>query len=248
MTKLLTLAGVLLTATLFVACAGPKTPLYDEDGAPIYTPLVEFTRGACYGKCPVYTLTIYNEGLAKFNGKKFTDKDGIHTKLLSKAQVEELRKTLEKANLFDYPDNYEDGIADAAQVTLTYYSENGGPIKRIKGKGDRPEALKQLDARLEEIANSAGWETLEDQSYGLPSGYIANEIIVQLKPDTDAKMVAQRYERQEMKVVRTVSAPTHMYLVTYNPQRMAPEKMLAELKAQTEVLNAEFNKDLKMRR
>ena len=237
-----------LLALLFSACGSSKELQYDEDGNPIYTRLVEFQRGACYGECPVYTLTVYNEGLAKFNGKKFTDKTGIHTKQLSKAQVSELRTFLEKAKLFDYPDSYGEGIVDAQLTTLTYYSENDGPVKRISGKDDRPEALKAIDARMEELVNSAGWESLKDTRYGLPSGYIANEIIVQLKPETDAATVAERFASKEMKVVRTVSAPTHMYLVTYNPERMKPEAMLAELKAQPEVLNAEFNKQLGMRR
>ena len=233
---------------LLFACGGPKELQYDEDGNPIYTRMVEFQRGACYGKCPMYTLTVYNEGLAKFNGKKFTDKDGIHTKQLSKAQITELRTLLEKANLFQYPDSYSEGIADAPLTTLTYYSKNDGPVKRISGKGDRPEALKALDTRMEELVNSAGWESLKDTQYGLPAGYLPNEIIVQLKPDVDAKTVAARYKSKDMELVRTVSAPTHMYLVRYNPEKMKPEAMLAELKAQPEVLNAEFNKQLGMRR
>ena len=237
-----------LCALLLFACGGTKTLQYDEDGNPIYTRLVEFQRGACYGKCPVYTLTVYNEGLAKFNGKKFTDKDGIHTKQLSKAQIAELRTLLDKADLFKYADNYSEGIADAPLTTLTYYSENDGPIKRISGKDDRPDVLKALDTRMEELVNSAGWESLKDTQYGLPANYMPNEIIVQLKPETDAKLIAERYTTKEMQLVRTVSAPTHMYLLRYNPEKMKPEAMLAELKAQPEVLNAEFNKQLGMRR
>ena len=237
-----------LLALLCLACGGPQELQYDEDGNPIYTRMVEFQRGACYGECPVYTLTVYNEGLAKFNGKKFTDKTGIHTKQLSKAQVSELRSALEKAKLFQYPDSYSNGIVDAQLTTLTYYSENDGPVKRITGKDDRPEALKALDTRLVELVNSAGWESLKDTQYGLPDGYIANEIIVQLKPDADAATVAGRYSRQGVQLVRTVSAPTHMYLLRYDPEKMKPEAMLAELKAQPEVLNAEFNKQLGMRR
>ena len=242
------LCYALVAACLCFACGGTKELRYDEDGNPIYTRLVEFQRGACYGKCPVYTLTVYNEGLAKFNGKKFTDKDGIHTKQLSKAQVAELRTLLEKADLFRYPDSYGEGIVDAPLTTLTYYSENDGPVKRISGKDDRPEALKALDTRMEELVNSAGWESLKDPQYGLPAGYLPNEIIVQLKPGADAKALATKYTAKEMQLVRTVSAPTHMYLMRYNPDKMKPEAMLAELKAQPEVLNAEFNKQLGQRR
>ena len=48
------------------------------------SPKIVYSKGPCFGKCPIYTLTIYNTGFAKFKGRKYTKMDGEFVKQLDK--------------------------------------------------------------------------------------------------------------------------------------------------------------------
>jgi hypothetical protein len=91
--------------------------------------VVEISKGSCYGRCPVFTLTIYQDGIASYLGERFTDRMGLYVKRLDKEVFANLEKEFREANLWQYQNVYKSRIADLQSVTLTYYEE--GDIKAI---------------------------------------------------------------------------------------------------------------------
>jgi hypothetical protein len=54
--------------------------------------IVEIERTGCMGKCPAFKATIWNDGVAEYDGKRYVDKMGKHTASVSAEQIAAINK------------------------------------------------------------------------------------------------------------------------------------------------------------
>ena len=128
----------MITATLsFSSChltdqltSQTNTPINEEEK------IISMSKGPCFGKCPVFTLSIYKNAMAAYQGDRFTERKGLWVKRLEKTEFNKLKEAFQKANLWQYNDMYKAQIPDLQTVTITY-TENG-KTKSVKGKDGRP--------------------------------------------------------------------------------------------------------------
>lgn len=209
--------------------------------------IIEISKGACFGRCPVYTMTVYGQGLVSYEGKRFTDKVGIYTKQLLEVEYTQLFKAFKDANLWQYQDEYNSRIPDLPMITIHYF--NKGSQKKIMGKEGRPETVMGLEKQLDAIVDSKGWILKEAPDYGLPDNYIPNEIIVQLKDEVDVEKWKNKFMRGMMKteVVKRITPDMNYWLVRYDVSAMPPKDFLDMVKRDSDVVTAEFNKKVSNR-
>jgi len=204
-------------------------------------PLATMEKGPCFGQCPVYILKIYDNGVASYEGKQFTELEGLHVKRISNNELEELQSTLETANLFRFQDAYRSRLPDLQSVKITYYTDDR--YKSIIGKDGRPQEVMEIQKLLENIVESGGWEKKEaKKDSDLPNYIVENQMRVQLMDGVDINAWVRRYRRQEMEIVRSISANTNYWLVEFNAEQNDPEEVLAVVQADLQVVNAEFNR------
>lgn len=60
------------------------------------------TRGACFGTCPVYTLSIASDGSVRFEGIDFTDAEGVVESTLSHNQMSAIADEIVRSDFFGY--------------------------------------------------------------------------------------------------------------------------------------------------
>jgi hypothetical protein len=60
------------------------------------------TRTACFGTCPIYSLSVTRDGTARFAGVAYTDTEGVAETRLSAAQLSEFVKEIVRADFFGY--------------------------------------------------------------------------------------------------------------------------------------------------
>lgn len=235
----LTLTPVLLLS-LFVLLLGnscgivPKNTNLNE-----LAKVIEMSKGPCYGTCPIFTITVYDNGVVAYKGERFTTKNGLSIKILKKAEYESLLKAFKDTDLWKYKDVYRSQIPDLQTVTMTYYEE--GDIKSIVGRDGRPEAVLRLEKLLDEIADVGEWKLIEKASYGLPPNVVPNELIIQLVDNVEPETWVRKYARQKMTVVKSLPND-HYWIVKYNADIMPPREMLGFVRRDDFVLSAEFNK------
>src|SRR3982751_1541119 len=83
-------------------------------------PVITLERTACFGTCPVYTVTIYTDGTVIYNGTQFVDVKGEQTSTIDPATVEQLVAGFEAAGYFDWNDSYTDmHITDQPYITTS---------------------------------------------------------------------------------------------------------------------------------
>lgn len=238
--KQLSIAAAILTAgtlLFFTACKTSKNGMnYKADEK-----IIEISKSGCFGRCPVYTMTVYGKGLVEYKGERFTDKMGVYTKQLSEADYTTLFADFKNANLWQYQDEYNSLIPDLPMISIHYY--NKGSQKKIMGKEGRPEVLMTLEKQLDAIASEAGWTLKEAPDYGLPENYIPNELVVELKEDVDVEKWKNKFMRGMMKteIIKRISPDSNHWLVRYDVSAMPPKDFLAMVKRDDDVVNVEFN-------
>lgn len=127
--------------------------------------LITLERTACYGFCPVYTLTISGSGQVRFVGRRHTATVGEAAATIPPARVDSLVAELRAGGYFGLADAY---VLDApacgrystdSPSVITSVTA-GGEQKEIRhdyGCAGAPPALGSLERRIDEVAGSARW-------------------------------------------------------------------------------------------
>lgn len=207
--------------------------------------VLEMSKGPCFGSCPIFTITIYDNGWATYKGKLYTDKLGLHIKKVGRSRLEEIKRELRLANLWQYQNIYRSSLPDLQSVTINYY-ENGR-TKSITGKEGRPTSVQKIEAFLDKMASSSGWVEKEKPDYNLPAGAIANELIVKLRSNVNAEAFVLKYTKQNMQILRRLSPTGDYWLFSFDEKKIRPDEMLTFVRRDREVLSVEFNKRLETR-
>jgi len=124
--RLLTIISTLIvvpSATCLLAST--IHPLHPIDRNPITQITLE--HGGCFGACPVYTVTITPNNLARYEGKSYAPRQGTFTGQTWGWQC--LVKSFDNAG-FDHLSPPTEQIVDAEQITITTTRHNGA-TKRI---------------------------------------------------------------------------------------------------------------------
>ena len=114
------------------------------------TLLLSMQRTACYGTCPQYTISIYNNGLIKYEGKMFVDKIGCFYSTLSQDLIEDIKFALNEIQFLEFENIYTASVTDVPSVILevNMSSKNHKVIDRFNG----PEELKKIQKFIDVIS------------------------------------------------------------------------------------------------
>jgi hypothetical protein len=114
------------------------------------------SRTACYGRCPVYIVKIYNSGYASYEGKSNTEMVGLYTGKISKENLTSITTKADAIKFFELKNIYDTNVTDFPSVHL--YINNDGNKKQILDRQGGPAELKELQTLLDELAKSANWK------------------------------------------------------------------------------------------
>lgn len=201
--------------------------------------LVEMSKGPCYGRCEVYSLVVYTNGVVTYEGKSNTSLLGLYARKIKDSELNELKKLLVESNLDRFREAYRGTVPDLQSVKITYHQED--KIKSITGKDGRPDEVMAVQAALEQLTNSTDWQAYVTED-ALPNYVVKNQIRLQLREDVDVNAWARKYSRQEMRVIRNMSASSNFWLVQFNAKKNDPREVLAIVQADLQVISAEFNR------
>jgi hypothetical protein len=119
-------------------------------------------RGACYGRCPIYKLTISANGTVDYEGIRFVRIEGKRRSKINASQIEELVASIKNADFFSLEDEYVTPATDLPSITLSITLD--GQTKSIWhygfldcGSENAPQELCELESKIEEVVNSKQW-------------------------------------------------------------------------------------------
>lgn len=128
---------------------------------------ITLERTACYGTCPMYTLTITADGKVTFEGRRFTKVTGQATGRISKKAFRGLVAEFQKIGYFSLPDNYSPGTPQCPQRVTDMPAANTslrlkGKIKGVAhyhgcGTSGKLQQLTELENKIDEVAGTQKW-------------------------------------------------------------------------------------------
>jgi len=108
-------------------------------------------RGRCEGTCPAYTLTLYGNGRVDYDGEMYVAVAGHQSYRVEESAILNLLGRFYDIGFFGFCDQNEDTATDQATVETTL--QVAGTTKTVSVYGNSaPDGLKNLDAKIDEIA------------------------------------------------------------------------------------------------
>jgi len=110
------------------------------------------TRTACYGTCPQYSISLYDNGLVRYEGKMFVDKIGCFTAKISSTLIDDFKSALYDVKFFEFKNEYDAYVTDVPSVILevTLDTKTHKVVDRFNG----PVELKRLHKQIDSIVNN----------------------------------------------------------------------------------------------
>lgn len=206
--------------------------------------LVSLETGPCFGFCPVFKLEVPNNGLVRYEGKKFVEKEGRDSFQLTGAELRQLKDKIKSVNLWQYPDMIKTDVVDAPFATLTAYEADKS--KTVRGSIDRPAPLLELEGLLKDLAEAHGLQLKRGVNPNTPPAGTQRELIVQLKPDVNAGNWVNQFTEFKLRLVRRISTE-NIWLMAFDPKQIEEKTLIGLLKDMDGVLEVQTNKPAKER-
>jgi hypothetical protein len=245
------LGAIVLILTVFSSCATKKDQMQNNietaQAFTIPTEIIFFSRGSCYGKCPEFDLRIYDDGKAILKGKNNLNHIGMYEYHLDENEMSALNQILDQTDFQSMKDEYVGQIADVPGVVILVNKD--GKEKKIQGNWQFPEPLLTVFAHLDDYVFSEKWMPVKEEPvlHLNNKSIIPDRIIVNLIPGVEGDAWVKKYRQYEATVVKKVAPRMQLWVITYDLSKIDPMTFLSTIKLDKEVVQAEFDKKLKMR-
>ncbi len=121
-------------------------------------PMATLRRTACYGTCPVYTLSVYPDGTLRYEGVSNVEMMGDFMGKTDEATVKALGRFATTNRYFTYKKRYPAGDEWATDLpTVVTAMAYNGFENEVEHQFGGPEALTELEQRLEELIGKTVW-------------------------------------------------------------------------------------------
>ncbi len=213
--------------------------------------IIFYSKGACMGKCPVYSVTVSENGYMKYEGVMNVDKLGTYGRQLTKKEFKKLKKRFRKAKFHKLDEKYGMDVMDAALTTFKYKSDNVD--KKILVKLEPPKNLKKAEAYVQELITDTDELSYEWTQISAPSSNFGRKempektIIVDLHSTVNLEEWLKKYEKYGVRQIKKIIPNKKMILVAYNPATIQFEQILKRFRQDPDVNEAEENKQIKPR-
>jgi len=212
MKQITLLIGLVALSIFFCTACDPAVLLGPQASqADKYDLRIRYHRGSCYGRCEVYALNVYENGLLVFEGQRFTDRPGTWEKSIDRRRVTSLLDSFARADFPNYPRSFRGQVADAATISMTYYDAEGTMYK-TSFKDSEPPELELLSKKLHDLAHLPNYRQVSDTIVG-----------------------------RKNRVKNRISPNSPYYIITADPNIMGAEELLEFLRQDKDVVSAQLN-------
>lgn len=119
------------------------------------SPVMTLERTACFGMCPVYGLTVFEDGTVVYLGVRHVAEPGVHITSVDPGQVEFLAMQTADFGYFDWNDEYTLMLITDQPYAITSlnWGDQYKEITRYDGDPNAPIGLVRFEDRIDNIAN-----------------------------------------------------------------------------------------------
>lgn len=126
------------------------------------TVFARIERTPCFGRCPIYIITIYKSGYTTYEGENFVDMIGKFETNLEQEKLELLMTEAERIKFFEFDHIYDNENVTDLPATLITFSTKGGFKTSINRYGG-PEELNSFSDFFDSIIKGSNWEEVSNE-------------------------------------------------------------------------------------
>lgn len=211
------------------------------------SPMIMLETSPCRGFCPVFKISVKNDGQAEYEGIRFVKQMGLSKFSLTTAELDGLKKMLQEVNLWQYPESFPVTIVDAAGASITIYK--GNETKTIRGSVERPKPIRDVEEHLKSLAKAHGYNLDSMDPNAIDENAPKKELLVKLKPDVNAGNWLNAFNQStkaNLRLVKRISAE-NIWVVMYDASKHSAGDLLTLLKSNESVIEAQENKEAQER-
>jgi hypothetical protein len=119
--------------------------------------LIYYQRGACFGMCPIFNLTIYNDGHAIYEGKNFVDHIGFYRANVDPAALQKITDVAGSIGYFSMEEKYDNPNVTDLPSTRTGIAKDG-KLKMVTNRYKGPKSLLTLYNALDTMIIHTDWK------------------------------------------------------------------------------------------
>ncbi|MDA9312241.1 DUF6438 domain-containing protein [Vicingaceae bacterium] len=113
-------------------------------------------RTACFGRCPIYTLTVYEDGRAEYFGKNFAPREGMWIADVTPELMEQLLIFANEIEYFELENIYDkEAVTDVPSTISSLRTVQG--LKTVVNRFDAPEELRRFEQYFDELFKDVEW-------------------------------------------------------------------------------------------
>ncbi|GBE90828.1 DUF6174 domain-containing protein [Nostoc cycadae] len=132
--------------------------IFNKNTKKLRSGIITLQRTACFGACPIYTITIFPDGRVVYEGERFVKVVGKRTAKISPQAVRRLVAEFDKVNYFSLPSNYQGGPTDLpSAITSLTLGRQQKTVNHYLGSPNAPQALTALENKIDAVVNSQRW-------------------------------------------------------------------------------------------
>lgn len=239
------LISLLISGCAFLA----PTPKHLEN----YQLRATYQQGPCFGRCPIYKLSIYQNGLLLYEGERFTDKEGTWYKLLGRTEVAALLDSFTALDMSRFPSSFPSRLPDAATISMSFINLPSGERFATVFKEEANEELLRMADRMRSLAASSGFRQYVDtirtgeNLIGQTIQVKKEEIIVHLKAETNPDAWIVKYAKQEASIKEKLTPNASYYVILASPATMPIKELIDLMRRDEAVISAQRNQQLNPR-
>ena len=160
---------ILLVCSISIAVAScmkhrnaPQAELINQRSQPPVVPvgtdtMLYYSRGACFGMCPIFELTVMKNGRAVYIGKNHVDRVGRFQATVS---YEDIEQVVQKANEIGYfellPVYDNENVQDLPNIKTGIAHQ--GKLYNVRNRYKGPAALRMLYTQLDSLIEKQTWK------------------------------------------------------------------------------------------
>ena len=119
-------------------------------------PVITLERTACFGRCPIYTISIFENGDVVYKGENSVTVTGEQKSQIDPETVKAMVEAFEKAGYFDWKEAYDTQMVTDLPSAITSVTRNGEThqIRHYLGDHTVPVALTYLEHWIDLMTTS----------------------------------------------------------------------------------------------
>ena len=151
---------IFASAFFVLASCSTTTPTIDNDT------VVKLKRTACYGSCPVYTVSVKANGVVEYEGHEYVAFKGFQTASLPKESIEQIEKELIKVKFLKMKSHLDSGswgcfisATDSSHIIIegTVKNKKKAVSTYLGCESKQVDEVRSLAHYMDQVAGTSKW-------------------------------------------------------------------------------------------